>query len=445
MGVTDVPQWLPAAFVRSVLAVGATAPREEIESTCRRLLDRWQAADRHFHNLRHLIDVLARVDELAEETHHPDTVRLAAWYHGAVFSSVARKAYSRSGGEDEEASAELATAELGALGVPERVTARIGELILNLKRHEASRRDIDCLALCDADLAVLASEPQKYQAYRKAVRAEYAHLPARHYVEARTAIVTKLLNRRDIFVSPMGAQWEDAARENLSAELDRLHAEHARLGEAGPEDSVAAAEAAQGEITQEEPRADDGDTSVPHTFTSAPPSSLPGWAGHGTPSSAGNRAPRREGAAATAQGDEVGDDASATGQAAAEAPAGETPASEPAAGTRTSEPAGETRGSEPAFRSSEPATGTWTSGPALGLPSSGRAASRAAGRSSSLEALPEELDAPRRRGDDEATSDREEIARSSRGRIEAAVRLGRERAERERRQRERLAAARAER
>jgi predicted metal-dependent HD superfamily phosphohydrolase len=185
MGVIDAPQWLPAAFVRSVLAVGATAPRSEIEATCRRLLERWQEPDRHFHNLKHLVDVLARVDELAEETHHPDLVRLAAWYHGAVFSSTPSKAYSRSGGEDEAASAELAREELGALGVPGPALDRIGELILNLKRHETKSRDIDCLALSDADLAVLAADPQHYQAYRKKVRAEYAHLPARHYVEAR--------------------------------------------------------------------------------------------------------------------------------------------------------------------------------------------------------------------------------------------------------------------
>ena len=41
---------------------------------------------RHFHNIRHLTDVLARVDEL-EETHEPDLVRLAAWYHGAIFDA----------------------------------------------------------------------------------------------------------------------------------------------------------------------------------------------------------------------------------------------------------------------------------------------------------------------------------------------------------------------
>lgn len=255
MGVTDVPQWLSSAFVRSVQAVGATAPREEIAQTCRRLLDRWQEPDRRFHNVRHLTDLLARVDELAQETHHPDAVRLAAWYHGAIFNSSVAKAYARSGGEDEVASAELATAELTALGVPAGTVARIAEMITNLRRHDANLRDIDCLALCDADLATLAVEPQRYRAYRSAVRAEYAHIPDRHYLEARTTIVGKLLARRNIFLSPMGGRWEDRARENLRAELDRLEAELAALGASDPGGSVIAAEAAQGRpMAPETPR-----------------------------------------------------------------------------------------------------------------------------------------------------------------------------------------------
>ncbi|MDD9205021.1 hypothetical protein PU560_00910, partial [Georgenia sp. 10Sc9-8] len=135
MGVTDAPPWLLPAFVRTCLAAGATAPREEIEAAGQRLIDRWRESGRHFHDLRHVVDVLARVDELAEETHRPDVVRLAAWYHGAVFSSAAGKAYARSGGEDERASAELAREELTALGLPAKVTDRVHRLIVNLRRH----------------------------------------------------------------------------------------------------------------------------------------------------------------------------------------------------------------------------------------------------------------------------------------------------------------------
>ncbi|WP_413451398.1 hypothetical protein AA0Y32_16400 [Georgenia phoenicis] len=240
MSLADAPQWLVSAFVRSAVAVGATAPREQIQRTARELVERWQEPERSFHNLRHLIDVLARVDELAEETHVPDVVRLAAWYHGAVFNSSAQVAYARRGGEDEVASAELAREQLAALGVPEDVTRRVHELITTLAGHDADEHDVDALALCDADLGTLAVEPQRYSAYKRAIRQEYAHIPEVDYVASRLTILSRLLQRRRLFVSPFSLSWEEPARENLTAELSHLKARLAELGGTEPEVEEAA-------------------------------------------------------------------------------------------------------------------------------------------------------------------------------------------------------------
>lgn len=230
MGVFDVPQWLLSSFVRSCVAVGATAARPEIAAAGERLLERWAEPGRFHHNVKHLVDVLAKVDQLAEETHDPEYVRLAAWYHGAVFSSAPTNAYAQRGGEDEVASSELAAAELGALGVPPAAVQRIHDIITGIARHRDAI-DVDTQALCDAELATLAVEPQRYASYRRDVRSEYAHLPLRDYLTARIAILTKLLARKQLFASPLGHQWEDPARENLSAELARLKVELARLPE----------------------------------------------------------------------------------------------------------------------------------------------------------------------------------------------------------------------
>ncbi len=238
MGLTDAPQWLVPAFVRSALAVGATADREDLRRTAHALIARWQEPERRFHNLRHLIDVLARVDELAEETHDPDVVRLAAWYHGAVFNASAQVAYARRGGEDEVAGAALAREELSASGVPASVCERVAELVLSLARHDAAEDDVDALALCDADLGTLAVEPQRYAAYRRAIREEYAHIPERDYVTSRIDILTRLLRRRRLFVSPFSLSWEEPARENLTAELTHLRARLAQLGGDQPPSAV---------------------------------------------------------------------------------------------------------------------------------------------------------------------------------------------------------------
>ncbi len=157
-----------------------------------RLIDRWMQPDRHFHNVRHLTDVLARVDELERETHEPQLVRLAAWYHGAIFDADEETSYAQRGGEDELASAALARAELTELGLPAPGPDRVAELVTALRRHAPRPEDVDCAVLCDADLAMLAGDPQRYKTYLAEVRAEYAHLPVEEFVRARIAILRKL-------------------------------------------------------------------------------------------------------------------------------------------------------------------------------------------------------------------------------------------------------------
>lgn len=229
MGVVDAPQWLLSAWSRAAIGAGATASPEEVRAVGERLMERWQEPGRYFHNLRHLASVLARVDELAEETHEADLVRLAAWYHGAIFDSAETATYAHHGGEDEVASAELAAAELTALGVDPARTARVRELVVALSRHAAAPDDFDCAVLCDADLSVLATEPQRYKTYLEEVRAEYAHVPVRDFLESRIAILSRLLARKSLFSSPMGAAWEEPARQNLEGELQRITRELERL------------------------------------------------------------------------------------------------------------------------------------------------------------------------------------------------------------------------
>lgn len=222
MGVIDAPQWLLPAFSRSIRALGASAPAEQIREAGEQLVTRWSSPDRRFHNLRHVIDMLARVDELADESHNPDIMRVATWYHGCVFSADAEQVNRRNGGEDEAASAAFAAEDLWALGVPEQAVARVCSLIVNLKRHTLSSEDIDAMALIDADLGTLAVDPQTYKEYLRLLREEYSHIPQADYLRARLAITSRLLGRDRLFHSPLGQRWELPARQNLEAEARRV-------------------------------------------------------------------------------------------------------------------------------------------------------------------------------------------------------------------------------
>ena len=231
MGVIEAPQWLLPAFTRSVKAIGATQPPEAIGSAGELLIERWSTPDRRFHNLRHLIDMLARVDELAEESHDPDIMRVACWYHGCVFSSDVEEVIRGNGGEDETASAAFAEADLRHLGVPMETVKRVCSLIVNLKRHMLADDDIDAQALIDADLGTLAVDPQTYTEYVRLLREEYAHIPVEEYLRGRLTIISRLLDRDHLFHSPLGQRWEHPARENLAAEQRRLHEKLAKLAD----------------------------------------------------------------------------------------------------------------------------------------------------------------------------------------------------------------------
>ena len=244
MGVIEAPQWLLPAFTRSVKAIGATQPPEAIGSAGELLIERWSTPDRRFHNLRHLIDMLARVDELAEESHNPDIMRVACWYHGCVFSSDVEEVIRGNGGEDETASAAFAEADLRHLGVPMETVKRVCSLIVNLKRHMLAEDDIDAQALIDADLGTLAVDPQTYAEYVRLLREEYSHIPMKDYLRGRLTIVSRLLDRDHLFHSPLGQRWEHPARENLAAEQRRLHEKLAKLAqEQGAQTDPAALEA----------------------------------------------------------------------------------------------------------------------------------------------------------------------------------------------------------
>lgn len=228
----QAPQWLLSSWIRSCKAAGATAHEADLVSACRTLLDRWSGPGRVYHGTKHLVDVLSHVDELIEEAHHPDLVRLAAWYHGAVFSAESKLAYANQAGEDEEASGAFARAQLSSIGVPAQTAERVSNLVTNLVRHKPVRSDVDSAVLNDADLAILKSDPQHYKQYLIAIRQEYSHIPLLDFVRTRLRIVTKLLDRPQLFTTAGAAGWEDPARQNLTGELARLELELATLNSA---------------------------------------------------------------------------------------------------------------------------------------------------------------------------------------------------------------------
>lgn len=183
----------------------------------RDLLGRYAEPQRRYHDQRHLAEVLAAVDRLAGHAERPDVVRLAAWFHDAVYDPQA------GAGVNEEASAELASAVLGRLGLDPALAGRVAALVRMTASHQAAGADAEVLS--DADLAILGSSAARYAGYAADVRHEYAHVPEAAFRAGRAAILRSFVDRARIYLTPTGyAAWEGPARANLAAELAHLSA-----------------------------------------------------------------------------------------------------------------------------------------------------------------------------------------------------------------------------
>jgi predicted metal-dependent HD superfamily phosphohydrolase len=186
----------------------------EVDDAGRGLLARWSEPHRRYHDLAHLRAVLAAVTELADFAPDPDAVRLAAWYHDAVYAGSP---------DDEERSAQLAEHELAGLAVAEPLVAEVARLVRMTVEHNPAPQDGNGQVLSDADLAALALPPEQYRRNTAAIRDEYAHVPETDFRAGRTRVIASLLAAPFLFRTEAARQrWESAARANLTAELATL-------------------------------------------------------------------------------------------------------------------------------------------------------------------------------------------------------------------------------
>lgn len=199
---------------RKTLAALTSADPGHVDRVGHELLRRWSEPHRAYHNVAHLQAVLHNIDMLREDAPDPDTCMVAAWFHDAVHEGRPVT--------DEQASADLAVELLGELALePDRI-AETARLVNLTATHSPDAGDADGAVLCDADLAILASPPAEYDAYVAAVRAEYDHVAEADFRAGRAGVLRRLLAREPLFNTPTARElWEERARANLSAELDR--------------------------------------------------------------------------------------------------------------------------------------------------------------------------------------------------------------------------------
>lgn len=160
----------------------------------------------------HSLDHAARVARVAAELGADRACLLAAWAHDVVY---------RPGEVDnEDASAAWLRDRLPS---DDPDAAEAARLIRLTATHDVDPDDAMAAVLCDADLSILGSDPAAYEAYRRAVREEYAAVPEEAWRSGRAAVLRRLLDRPRLFRTDIAHdRWEQQARTNLAAELDSL-------------------------------------------------------------------------------------------------------------------------------------------------------------------------------------------------------------------------------
>ncbi|MGA4670815.1 DUF4031 domain-containing protein [Propionibacteriaceae bacterium Y1923] len=178
------------------------------------LVERWTESHRHYHDVRHLLQVLTALVQVGPPTTPDDdrTLRLAAWFHDAVYEGTEH---------DEENSAQLAERMLGRF-LPTRQVDEVARLVRLTRTHDPDEHDQAGAQLVDADLSVLGQRPGRYDVYVRDVRADYAHVPDELWRFGRLRVLDHLLGLTPLFRTARGRElWAERATENLTAERAR--------------------------------------------------------------------------------------------------------------------------------------------------------------------------------------------------------------------------------
>ncbi|MGI6853392.1 HD domain-containing protein [Mesorhizobium sp. 1B3] len=177
------------------------------------------AADRHYHGLAHIKELLRLAAEYHRELADPDAVEAAIWFHDVVYDS--RRA------DNELRSAALAGERLASRVEPKRlrhitgmIEATAGHALPDFDDPAALR---DAALFLDMDLSILGAPPHVFDAYEAGVRREYDWVSEADWRTGRRSVLQRFLSREHIFHTDIfRTACETKARENLSRSLARL-------------------------------------------------------------------------------------------------------------------------------------------------------------------------------------------------------------------------------
>jgi len=172
------------------------------------LIAAYDEPHRAYHTTEHIEACLLHLERVKLELDRPHEVRLALWFHDAVY-----KIFS---GTNEKDSAVWAVKFLRENGAADDVVARIETLIL-ITEHHANPTTKDEQFMLDIDLSILGASANIYDDFEINIRKEYKLVPKLIFRKKRKEILKSFLDMERIYKTDVFlAEREEQARENLA-------------------------------------------------------------------------------------------------------------------------------------------------------------------------------------------------------------------------------------
>ena len=179
------------------------------------LFSRYTGADRHYHDITHIVASLRELDGVRELARDADAIELAIWFHDCVYDATRM--------DNEEQSAQIARGALSEMGAKPELIETVCALIM-ATQHTKPPGTEDEELLTDIDLAPLGASEDVFETNGQLIRREYGHLDEQSYTRGRSAILRGFLSRPRIFYTEnFSRRFERQARANLTRAVDGTH------------------------------------------------------------------------------------------------------------------------------------------------------------------------------------------------------------------------------
>jgi len=186
-----------------------------IESGFQTLIEQYAEPQRQYHNVFHIHALIQLQQAYQAVITDNESLLLAVFFHDIIYD-VKRS-------DNEELSAEAATAFLQQTSYPADKIGKVAAFIRATQTHINTNNDSDLDHFLDFDLSILSADTGAYQAYTAQIRAEYAIYPDNLYKPGRTRVLQHFLQMPSIYKTvSFKVQHEAAARHNMTEELKTL-------------------------------------------------------------------------------------------------------------------------------------------------------------------------------------------------------------------------------